>query len=427
MNSAPLVMFSVLLVGLFLGVPIAWSIVLSCITALIVDGTIPVTILAQRLFTGADSFAMLAVPAFLLAGEIMSRGGISIRVVNFASSIVGGITGSLALVSIVACSFFASLSGSALATTAAIGSIMIPEMSKRGYPKDFSAAVQAIGGTLGPVIPPSIVMIFYGNSTGVSIAGLLISGVVPGIISCIGLCIIAYIIAKKRRFPKEEGFSWSRAVNSGKEASFALGTPAIILGGIYSGMFTPTESAGVAVVYSLIVAVFIFKQINLVELWVLFKDTAKVTANLLILVISAQLFGWLVAYFNIPDLIGDWIGTVASNEFVFFLLIDMLLFIAGMFMEAISIVVIAAPILHPLAMNYGIDPIHFGLVVVFALCLGIATPPFGPTTYVACGISKESIYKVGLQLLPFVAIQVIITLLLSFIPQLSLWLPRLMR
>jgi C4-dicarboxylate transporter, DctM subunit len=427
MNSAPLVMFSVLLVGLFLGVPIAWSIVLSCITALIVDGTIPVTILAQRLFTGADSFAMLAVPAFLLAGEIMSRGGISIRVVNFASSIVGGITGSLALVSIVACSFFASLSGSALATTAAIGSIMIPEMSKRGYPKDFSAAVQAIGGTLGPVIPPSIVMIFYGNSTGVSIAGLLISGVVPGIISCIGLCIIAYIIAKKRRFPKEEGFSWSRAVSSGKEASFALGTPAIILGGIYSGMFTPTESAGVAVVYSLIVALFIFKQINLFELWVLFKDTAKVTANLLILVISAQLFGWLVAYFNIPDLIGDWIESVASNEFIFFLLIDLLLFIAGMFMEAISIVVIAAPILHPLAMNYGIDPIHFGLVVVFVLCLGIATPPFGPTTYVACGISKESIYKVGLQLLPFVAVQVVITLLLSFIPQLSLWLPRLMR
>lgn len=425
--SGPVVLIVVLVICMLIGVPIAWALCISCFAAITTLDTMPVTVLSQRIFTGMDSFSLLAVPAFIAAGDIMSAGGISKRLIDMANVLVGRIRGSLAIVSIVACTFFAALSGSANATTAAIGGIMYPEMVKRKYPEDFSAAVQAIGGTLGPIIPPSILFVFYGISTGAAIPKLLMSGIVPGIVSCFLLCGVAYFMAKKFNIPVEERkVSGKEKLAAVKNAFWAILMPVIILGGIYAGIFTPTESAGVAVIYGIIVSLFIYKELTVKELFQIFKKSAVTTGNLIILVAGAQMFGWLVAYFNIPRIVATWIESVAKTPVAFLLLVNLILFIAGMFMEAMAIIVIMAPILAPIAVNFGIDPIHFGLVVVFMLSLGIATPPFGPCLYVTCGISKRPFIQVSKQLLPFIGVQVIAALIFTFVPALSTFLPNLM-
>lgn len=425
--SGPVVLIVVLVICMLIGVPIAWALCISCFAAITTLDTMPVTVLSQRIFTGMDSFSLLAVPAFIAAGDIMSAGGISKRLIDMANVLVGRIRGSLAIVSIVACTFFAALSGSANATTAAIGGIMYPEMVKRKYPEDFSAAVQAIGGTLGPIIPPSILFVFYGISTGAAIPKLLMSGIVPGIISCFLLCGVAYFMAKKFNIPVEERkVSGKEKLAAVKNAFWAILMPVIILGGIYAGIFTPTESAGVAVIYGIIVSLFIYKELTVKQLFQIFKKSAVTTGNLIILVAGAQMFGWLVAYFNIPHIVATWIESVAKTPVAFLLLVNLILFIAGMFMEAMAIIVIMAPILAPIAVNFGIDPIHFGLVVVFMLSLGIATPPFGPCLYVTCGISKRPFIQVSKQLLPFIGVQVIAALIFTFVPALSTFLPNLM-
>lgn len=425
--SGPVVLVAVLLICMIIGVPIAWALCISCFAAISTLDTMPIAVLGQRLFAGADSFSLLAVPAFIVAGDIMSAGGISRRLIDMANVLVGRIRGSLAIVSIVACTFFAALSGSANATTAAIGGIMYPEMVKRKYPEDFSAAVQAIGGTLGPIIPPSILFVFYGISTGTAIPKLLVSGLVPGIISCFLLCGVAWFMAKKYNIPVEERkTTWKEKLEAIKNAFWALLMPVIILGGIYAGIFTPTESAGVAVIYGIIVSLFVYRELTVKELFRIFKKSAVTTANLIILVAGAQLFGWLVAYFNIPKMVAAWIENVAHTPVAFLILVNIILLIAGMFMEAMAIIVIMAPILAPIAASFGIDPIHFGLVVVFILSLGIATPPFGPCLYVACGISKRPFVQVAKQLMPFILVQVLAGLLFTFVPALSTFLPGLM-
>ncbi len=261
-NMAPIALFGFLILFMLLKIPIAWALGLSSIIALLMDGGYPIAVAAQRMFTGADIFSLLAIPFFILAGDVMVKGGLSRRLVDFADSLVGWLSGGLSLVSIVSCMFFAAISGSSVATTAAIGGIMCPEMEKRGYPKDYSAAVQAIGGTLGIVIPPSIVFIMYGTATNVSIADLLMSGIIPGVITGIALCVLAYIIAKRRGFPKSQGFTFSKVRQSFRSSVFALLMPLIILGGIYAGVFTPTESAVVAVVYGILVSLIVYREMK---------------------------------------------------------------------------------------------------------------------------------------------------------------------
>lgn len=419
MSLSAILLIVVLLATMILGIPMAWSLLLASLAAFFADGSLPLALLAQRVFVGADSFPILAVPAFIVAGDIMSEGGISKRLIEFADTIVGGIAGGLAHVSIVASTIFAALTGSAIATTAAIGGLMYPEMEKRGYPKPFSAAVQSIGGTLGPVIPPSIVFIFYATSTNTSVSQLLMSGVLPGVLSCLCLCFVVYVIAVIKKFPKEGKFSFKRFFLKLKDAVFALLMPVIILGGIYSGIFTPTESAGVAVIYGLIVVLFIYKDIKIRDLPKLFKKSAVSTANMYALLLTAQLFGWMAAYYNIPNMAAKWVMSIAHSPTSFMLLVVLVLIIAGMFMEASSIIVIIAPILAPIAAQFGIHPIHFGCLVVFTLCIGIATPPFGPTTFVACSISGEPIMKVGKALIPFILCQICIAILIVFVPWLA--------
>lgn len=296
------------------------------------------------------------------------------------------------------------------------------------YPKDFSAAVQAIGGTLGPVIPPSLMMIFYGVATGEPITKLLMSGVVPGILACILLCLMVYIIAKKRDMPVEdEPFSWKRLWDATKDSILALLMPIIILVTIYFGICTATESAAIAAVYGIIIAKFVYRSVSWKGLWEIFKKSALQTVVVSIMVVTAQLFGWIVTYYNIPNLLATSIQSIASSATVFLFLVLVMLLIAGMFMEALSVVIIVAPILHPVALAYGIDPIFFGFFTVFVMCIGIATPPFGPCLFVSCSLSQRPFVKVSKEILPFIAVEILVAIILIFLPQIVTFLPNLVK
>lgn len=426
MSSAAIILIVIMLICLFIGVPISWSLMIASAASVLASG-IPASILCQRLFTSMDAFTMLAVPLFLVAGDIMAKGSISKRLVDFADSLFGHMRGGMAVVAIVASTIFAALTGSALATTAAIGAIMYPAMTAKKYPKDLTTAVLAIGGTLGPVIPPSVVFIFYAQSTDLSVVDLFMSGVGPGLLSCLGLSIVAVVVSIKMKLPKEGHFDSKKAVKALKNAFFALLMPLIILGGIYSGVFTATESAGIAVVYGLIVSVFIYKDVKPRELLPMFKNTAKTTANLMVLIASANVFGYLIGYFNIPRVLTDFVQTYAHSQLSFLLICGIILLICGMFMEAIAVVVILAPILAPMAASYGINAIQFGCFVVFLLCLGIATPPFAPSMFVACGITKEPVSRVTKKILPFIFEQIFIGVLIALIPAISIFLPNIMK
>lgn len=421
-----MIMLIFVIVTMIIGVPITWAIGGGCVLACVLDPALSISILAQKIFANSNSFAMLAIPAFYLAGDIMCKGGLSKRLVEFADALVGWISGGISLVSIVACMFFAAISGSSVATTAAIGGLMIPEMEKRGYPRDYSAAVQAVGGTLGIVIPPSIVFVIYGNITGVSVSKLLAAGVVPGIIVGTALCIYAYVHAKKNNYPKQDSFSMILFLKTFRHAIWALIMPVIILGGIYAGIFTPTESAAVAVFYGVIICMLVYREVTGSNLIKILKDTAVNVANLMILVVTAQLFGYILTYYRIPVFVTKAFMAVASNKYVFLLLINVLLLIIGMFLEVGATNLIIGPILAPIAASFGVDPVHFGMLFVFLLAMGQATPPFGTTMFVACGISDVPMAKISRQIIPFIAVEVTCALLFSFVPILSTWLPSLL-
>lgn len=428
MDLASIMMLIVLVVLMVIGMPVTWALGGAVITALIIDPNLSLPLITQKIFSGCDNFSMLALPAFFLAGDLMAKGGLSRRFVNFADTLVGWISGGISLVSITACTFFAAISGSSVATTAAIGGLMYPEMVKRGYPKPYSAAVQAIGGTLGIVIPPSTVFVIYGNITNTSVAQLLMAGVVPSIICGIALCVWAYIKAKKDNFPKDErGFSFMRFLKSFKSAVWALLMPLVILGGIYAGIFTPTESAVVAVFYGLLVCLGIYRELTGKSTYEIIKQSSVTTANIMFLVVTAQMFGYLLTYYRIPVYVTEAFVAIASSPEIFMLLIVILLTICGMFLEVGATNLILGPILAPIALHFGIDPVHFGLVFVFLLAMGQATPPFGTTLFVACGISREPVYKVSRMVLPFVIVEIICALLFAYVPVLSTGLGALMK
>ena len=418
-------MIVVLMAAMLLGIPITWALGLACCTAIHLDPALSFSLLAQRTFVGCDNFAMLALPAFFLAGDVMAKGGLSKRLVAFADAIVGWVSGGISLVSIVACTFFAAISGSSVATTAAIGGLMYPEMIKRGYPKEYSAAVQAIGGTLGIVIPPSTVFVIYGNITGVSVAKLLMAGVIPGVLTGMFLCVFAFIRAKRSGFPVGDRFSFRQFLVSFKGAIWALVMPLIILGGIYAGVFTPTESAVVAVFYGFLVCLAVYREITVGEVLQVVKETAVSTASLMFLVVTAQMFGYLITHYRIPVHVTEAFMAVASDKYVFWILIIALLLICGMFLEVGATNLILGPILAPIAFGFGIDPVHFGLVFVFLLALGQATPPFGTTMFVSCGLSGQPVSRVARQLMPFVGVEIVCYVLFAYIPVLSLFLPNL--
>lgn len=409
---------------LIIGVPIAFVLCGSSIIAILLGGEINSAIVIQRMFSGSGSFTLLAIPFFVLAGNLMSQGGISRRLVNLCNSMFGHISGGLAMVAIITCAFFAAISGSSAATAAAVGTIIIPEMLKHKYDKNFAAATVASSAELGVIIPPSIGLIQYGVATGTSISDLFLAGFVPGIFICIVLCIIASFMCKKQGFVSSEKATKEEKIKALKDAILALLMPFIILGGIYSGLFTPTEAAVIAVFYGLIVGVFIYKEIKISDIPGILVDSAVTMATVLLIMSASTIFGWILTKLQVPQAVAQGFLGISENKYVFLLLVNILLLIIGMFCEAGAAMVILAPLLAPVAQTLGIDLIHFGIIMMSNLAIGMMTPPVGVNLYVVCDTAKVKIEGMIPYLIKYFVALFFGILVITYVPQISLFLVR---
>lgn len=421
-----LILFSFLLLFFILGVPIAISMGLASAIAILWEGSTPLIVLVQRAFTSIDSFPLMAIPFFVLAGTLMEHGGISKRLIAFANALTGHFSGGLAIVTVVASMFFAAISGSSAATVAALGSILIPAMVARGYHKNFAGAVQAVSGELGVILPPSIPLILYGVATETSIGDLFMGGFIPGILIGLSLMLTVYIIAKKRGYAKEEKKSGKELWQAFKDAFLALLMPLIILGGIYGGIFTPTEAAGVAVTYAFIVGTFIYREIKPKEILNLFTKSTLVTGNIMFIISSAGLFGWILTREGVPQDVAAFFIGLSDNPIVFLLLVNLFLLFVGMFMETNASIIILAPLLVPVAIQLGIDPVHFGIIMIVNLALGMCTPPVGINLFISAQIAKIRLEQITRGMLPFYIVLLITLLMITFIPQLTMFIPNLL-
>jgi C4-dicarboxylate transporter, DctM subunit len=406
-----------------IGVPIAIALGLSSALVAVFGGLAPLQLVPQQMFNAINSFPLMAIPFFILAGYLMQTGGISHRLVNFASSLVGHITGGLAMVVIITSMFFAAISGSGAATTAAIGSILIPAMIAKGYHVNFASANQAVSGALGVVIPPSIPLILYGISAKQSVGDMFMAGVIPGVIITASLLISAYFVSKRKGYIGVEKSSVKDTAKAFYQAILSLLMPIIVLGGIYGGIFTPTEAAVIAVAYSFIIGVFVYREIKFKDLPKIFKESAVTTSIVMIIISSAGLFSFVLNGLKIPDLVSETFLGMTTNIYVFIILVNVFLLIVGMFMEAAAAILIFVPILLPIATALGMDPIHFGIIVVVNLAIGLITPPVGINLFVATQISKIRIEQISKAIIPFVIILFVDVLIISLIPFFSTWLP----
>ncbi|QFT86453.1 Sialic acid TRAP transporter permease protein SiaT [Halomonas sp. THAF12] len=406
-----------------ISMPVAMAMGLATLLVmLLVDGAPPVVLLARSLVTAADSFPLIAVPLFVLAGDLMQMGGMSRRIVGFAYSLVGHVKGGLAYVNVLACCFFAAISGSSPATVAAIGSNMVPEMEKVGYPRRFSSALTAAGGMVGVMIPPSIPFIIYGVSAEVSIGQLFMAGIVPGVLFGVAYMATARLMLRHNRKLLEERTSFSgRAVSTSlRESIWALLVPVIILGGIYGGIFTPTEAGGVAVIYAIIVGVFVYGDIRLSELPRVFARSAATSGQILILVVVAGGFGQLLTIAQVPNDLAAAITDFSTNPLVLLLLVNLLLLVVGMFMETIAAIIILTPLLLPVAAAAGVDPIHFGVIMTVNLAIGFCTPPLGVNLFVASSVSGVKIMEVSAAIIPYFVAMIALLLAITYLPDISL-------
>ncbi|SDK06206.1 TRAP transporter large permease [Natronincola ferrireducens] len=422
-----LIIFLAALFGfLLIGVPVAFCLGLA---ALVMMGlqNFGFDVLVQKMVGGIDSFPLLAVPFFMLAGEIMNTGGIAKRIINLSNALVGHITGGLGLVNIVASMFFGGISGSSVADTAAIGGLLIPAMKEDGYDADFSAAVTASSSTMGIVIPPSIPMILFGLISGVSVVRMFLGGIIPGIMIGASLLILTYVISKKRKYPKGEKFSIIRVFKALKESIWAVFLPVIIIGGIISGYFTPTEAAVVSVVYALIVSLFIYKEMTLKDLPKILIDTGKTTGIVMLVAGTAMVVAWLLTVVRIPQSIAATILSISESPIIVLLIINFFLLLVGSVMDLTPALLILAPVLLPVATAVGIDPVFFGVMMVINLGIGLVTPPVGTILYISCGIAKISLERITKAMMPFLVTQVAVLLLIIIFPQLVLWIPNAMR
>ena len=417
------VLFGSFALLLFLTVPIGIAIGLSTLVTIIYTGSLPVEFLAKELITAVDSFPLMAVPFFILAGEIMGKGGISERLFNVANALVGNRTGGFAIATIITCMFFAAISGSGPATVAAIGGIMIPAMIRQGYDRKFATAVVASAGSIGVIIPPSIPMVIYGVTGSVSIGDLFIAGIIPGVLVGLSMITWAYIYSKKNGYKGlGEPTSVKKIGKSFWDAKWALLIPVIILGGIYGGYFTPTEAAVIAVVYGLFAAMILYRELKIRDLPKVIIDAALTTATVLIIVGTANAFGRLLTIEQIPGQIAEGLLSISTNTIVIILLITVLLLIVGMFMDTLAAIIILTPILLPVAIQIGYDPVHFGIIMVVNLAIGFFTPPVGVNLFVASGISGVSIESLSRAVMPFLIAMLITLVIIIFVPPLSLML-----
>lgn len=415
-------------VMLFCNVPIAFALGVGSLATMYFFNILPLTYMVQSAFQASDSFTLIAVPFFILAGDIMMHGGISTRLVNFCSTLLGHRTGGLGMITVLACLIFASISGSGPATVAAIGGIMIPHMISQKYDRSFSCTLAAAAGSLGPIIPPSIAFVMYGVVAGVSITDLFIAGIVPGIIMGLALMLVVFIVCKKYNYGiKREKAGAGERLKAFNDAKWALLIPVIILGGIYTGIFTPTEAAVITCDYAIIVSLFIYKEIRVKDLPKIFAKTALTTGTVMILVACATAFGKILTVEMIPIKLADAMLGLTTNKYVILLLINLILFITGMLMETLAAIVILAPLLLSIVTPLGISPLHFGIIMVVNLVIGQCTPPVGVNLYVAGRIGKIPIDRMFRWLIPLIGALLLVLMLFTYIPELSMFLLHLLR
>ena len=413
------VMISTMALCFALSVSVAVSIGLAAIMGMQMNNA-HMLISVKEMFNSLNKFPLAAIPFFILAGNIMETGGISRRLVEFAKSVVGGVQGGLPMTCVLTCMIFAAVSGSSVATTFAIGAILIPALIKHGYPVGYAAALQATSAELGVIIPPSIPLILFGVAAEVSIGALFIAGVGPGLLIGGALMLFVYLHAKYKGWGKEDGDGRMGIVKATWQAGFALFMPVIILGGIYGGIFTPTEASAVAVFYALLVGGVVYREISLADLARVLKKSVLASAVIMFIIANAGLFAFLITRAGVPDAIGRWLEMVLQSPAMFLLGVNVALFLIGMFIETSAAILVLAPILVPVAIHFGIDPVHFGLIMVVNLALGMITPPFGVNLFAACTVAKISLDRIVGQLGPFVLVIVACLMLITYIPWISL-------
>lgn len=421
-----LFLFATLFLLMFIGVPVAISLGLAGSTAIMFFSQDSVRSLAIKLFETSEHYTLLAIPFFLLAGSFMTTGGVARRLIDFANACVGHIRGGLAIGSVLACMLFAALSGSSPATVAAVGSIAIAGMVRSGYPKEFAAGIVTNAGTLGILIPPSVVMVVYAAATNTSLGNLFMAGVIPGILLGLSLMVVIYIIAVKRNLPAMPRATFKEWLGTARRAIWGLLLVFIILGGIYSGMFTPTEAAAVAAVYSAFVALFIYKDMTLREAPKVILESAKLSIMLMFIIANAMLFAHVLTTEQIPQQITDWVITSGFEPWMFLLVVNIVLLIAGAFMEPSAIILILAPILFPIAMELGVDPVHLGVIMVVNMEIGLITPPVGLNLFVTSAVTGMPIHSVIKAAMPWLSILLIFLVLITYVPVISLGLPALL-
>ncbi|MEY8828533.1 TRAP transporter large permease [Sedimentitalea sp. XS_ASV28] len=411
--------------GMLLGAPVAVVLGLAAIFGLLV-ADYPLIVFAQRLVAGTQVFTLLAIPGFILMGELMMRGGLSRRLVNVGDVLVRHITGGLGMVTVVSATFFAAISGSAPATTAAIGGIMIPEMERRGWQRRFSAALATASGPIGQMIPPSIPMIIWGVVSEDSITKLFLAGIIPGLLIAIGLIGVSYVHARRNGILREANRATGREIRRALwDAKWSLLAPFVILGGIYGGVFTPTEASAIGVVYALIVGFFVHRELKLADLGTILHRSIRTTTIVCFIIATASAFGWLVAFEQLPATIANAMLSISDNWIVILLLINLMLLIIGALMDNIAAMIILGAILTTIADKIGIDPIQFGAMVVINLAIGMATPPFGYSLFIGSAISDVSIEKITVSIWPMILVMVFVLMLVAFVPPLTLLLPSL--
>jgi tripartite ATP-independent transporter DctM subunit len=416
---------------LLINVPIAISIGLSTLLTIMyvmgsVDGA--AKIIAQRMATGIDSFSLLAIPFFILAGLFMGRGGIARRLIEFASALVGRFRGGLAYVNVLTCMLFGSISGSAVAAVSAVGGFMIPEMNKKGYHRDFNVAVSTTAATTGLMIPPSNIMIVYALvSGGVSILAMFMAGILPGIVFGLLLMLVSGIISRKRNYGAGDKASLMQILRAFRRAILSLLLIVIVLGGILKGIFTATEAAAIAVVYAFILAVVIYKEVKIKEIPEIMLQCGITTAVVMLLIATSAGMSWIMTYQNIPQDVSAALLSISDNKIVIFLIINILLLFVGTFMDMTPAVLIFTPIFLPVAQQLGVHPVHFGMIMIANLCIGLCTPPVGTCLFVGCGVGKTTIVKVTRPLIPFFAAMIVALMLVTYIPQISLLIPKLLK
>ncbi len=411
---------------LLIGAPITIALGVSSMASLMYLGN-DLVYLVQVAYSSVDSFPIMALPAFILAGALMEYAGISRRLVKVAEALAGPATGGLASATILACLFFGAISGSGPATTAAVGMLMIPAMMNRGYDKGFAAAITASSGGLGVVIPPSIPMVIYGVSGNQSISKLFIAGFIPGLIIAIGLAIVNYYLCRQKGFVgSSESWSFIRIAKAFKEGIWAMLAPVVILGGIYSGFFTPTEAAVVAIFYTLFVGIFIHKELQWGGGSKSLEACTWLTGRVLLIMFTARAFGRLLVQYRIPEIVANALLSMTSNVYLIWALVIIFLIFVGMFMETLATIMILTPVLLPVMVKLGVDPIHFGIVFVCCCEIGFETPPLGENLFIASGIADVSIEEISLKAIPFSIVEVSSVFLIAYVPTLSLWLPKLL-